>query len=49
MPSRSIAGSCAELEVVTARKLADEGNAARLDQVQSVLHSIASDCPETCE
>ncbi|KAG7527751.1 hypothetical protein FFLO_06613 [Filobasidium floriforme] len=30
-----------------ARKLAEEGNAARLEKVQSVLHSIASDCPET--
>lgn len=35
--------------IVAARKLTGEGNAARLDQVQSVLHKIARDCPETCE
>lgn len=35
--------------IIAVRKLTDEGNAARLDQVQSVLHKIARDCPETCE
>lgn len=36
-------------EPIAARKLADEGNAARLDQVRSVMHKIARECPETCE